>query len=234
LSLLTIALYFCFKVLDKKNLRNLLIFSLFGAILTCSRMLGIFLIISFIIFYLFALLSNKNNWKNLLFLIIFLISYCFFTILFWPYLWSDPINNFILGFKYFSNFPLQLKMIFNGEYVSSHFLPKNYIFIWIFITTPILYTVLFFLGYAQIFKRFFIRFINVEKNKDKQDFWKGVDEKKDLFIFFNLTVIILYLISFNIPLYSGWRHVYFLNVFIIYISIVGFYQIDIYMKRKSR
>ena len=30
LSLLTIALYFCFKVLDKKNLRNLLIFSLFA------------------------------------------------------------------------------------------------------------------------------------------------------------------------------------------------------------
>ena len=50
LSLLTIALYFCFKVLDKKNLKNLLIFSLFGAIFTCSRMLGIFLIISFLIF----------------------------------------------------------------------------------------------------------------------------------------------------------------------------------------
>ncbi len=234
LSLLTIALYFCFKVLDKKNLKNLLIFSLFGAIFTCSRILGIFLIISFLIFYLLSPLYNKKNLDNFFLLIIFFISYFFFTILFWPYLWSDPINNFILGFKYFSDFPLHLKMIFNGEYISSHSLPKNYIFTWIFITTPILYIILFILGYVQIFKRFFIRLINIKENENDYDFWRSGEEKKDLFICFNLTAIILYLISFSTPLYSGWRHIYFLNVFIIYISMVGFYLIDIFVKRKFK
>ena len=180
LSLLTIALYFCFKVLDKKNLKNLLIFSLFGAIFTCSRMQGIFLIISFLIFYLLTLLPNKKNLDNFLLLITFCIACCFFTILFWPYLWSDPINNFILGFKYFSDFPLHLNMIFNGEYINSHFLPKNYIFTWIFITTPILYIILFILGYIQILKRFFLKFINIKEND--HDFWLGTGEKKDLFI----------------------------------------------------
>jgi len=125
-------------------------------------------------------------------------------------------------------------MLFNGEYISAHFLPNNYIFLWIFITTPILYIVLFIFGYIQIFKRFFFRFINIKKDKIYDDFWRSVNEKKDLFIFFNITLIILYIITFNSPLYSGWRHIYFLNVFIIYISIIGFYQIGIYLNRKFR
>ena len=50
LSLLTIALYFCFKVFDKINFKNLLIFSLVAAICTCLRILGILLIFSFLLF----------------------------------------------------------------------------------------------------------------------------------------------------------------------------------------
>ena len=59
-------------------------------------------------------------------------------------------------------------------------------------------------------------------------------KKKIYLFFFNITVIILFLISFNTPIYNGWRHIYFLNIFIIYISIVAFYQIDIYFKIKFR
>jgi len=234
LSLLTIAIYFCFKVFDKTNFKNLFLFSLFAAICTCSRILGIFIIITFLIFYFFSMVSSKKKFNNFLKVFIFLISYCFLIILFWPFLWSAPFENFIFAFKYFSSFPLHLKMIFNGNLISSHSLPSNYIFLWIFITTPFLYTALFIFGYIKIFRRFFLRFLNIEENKIYDDFWRGINEKKDLFILFNITVVILYLVSFNTPLYSGWRHVYFLNVFIIYISIIGFYQIGIFLNRKFK
>ena len=52
LSLLTIALYYCFKLFDKTNYKNFLIFSIFAALSTSQRMYGIFLPLSFIIFYL--------------------------------------------------------------------------------------------------------------------------------------------------------------------------------------
>ena len=125
-------------------------------------------------------------------------------------------------------------MLFFGEYIDSNFLPYHYIFTWIFISTPILYIILFLVGYIQIFKRFFSRFINITETKYYYDLWRGVNEKKDLFILFSITSVIFYLVAFNANLYNGWRQIYFLNIFIIYISIVAFYQIDIYFKRKFR
>ena len=51
LSLITIALYYSFKALDKPSYKNLLIFSIFAALSTAHRILGILLPISFIAFY---------------------------------------------------------------------------------------------------------------------------------------------------------------------------------------
>ena len=58
LSLITIALYYCFKALDKPSYKNLLIFSIFAALTTAHRILGILLPVSFIAFYLLSVLSN--------------------------------------------------------------------------------------------------------------------------------------------------------------------------------
>ena len=66
LSLLTIALYFCFKTFDSKNFKNLFLFAIFGAILTCTRINGIFLIMSFIAFYLLSILSKEKKINNFL------------------------------------------------------------------------------------------------------------------------------------------------------------------------
>ena len=106
-------------------------------------------------------------------------------------------------------------MFFNGEYIHSDFLPYSYIFTWILITTPILYIILFLIGYFVIFRRFFLRFINIMEKSYYPDLWRGTDEKKDLFVLFNLTGVILGLIVFSIILYTGWRQIYFLNIFII-------------------
>ena len=202
LSLLTIALFFCFKSLEKITYKNLLIFSFFAAICTSSRILGILLPASFIIFYALSFLSNNKNINYLLHIIFFCITYYLFLIIFWPPLWANPIENFSSAFKYFiymgGNF--DLKVFFNGEFINTNFLPSNYIFTWILITTPILYIALFIFGYFQIFKRFFIKFINIKTNKPYCDLWRGSNEKKDIYILFNLTAMILFWISFNVML----------------------------------
>ena len=232
LSLITIALYFAFKALDKPNYKNLLIFSIFAALSTSHRILGILLPVSFVTFYLLSLLSNNKNLNNLLSMIFFCVFYFIFLILFWPVLWSSPIENLVLAFKWFSSQVLEVKMLFNGKYVYTNFLPYNYIFTWIFITTPILYTILFIIGYFIILQRFFLRFINIKEKNYYSDLWRGVNEKKDLFVFFNLTSVILGLITLNIILYTGWRQIYFLNIFIIYIATYGFYHLGIKIKSK--
>ena len=192
LSLITIALYYCFKALDKPSYKNLLIFSIFAALSTAHRVLGILLPLSFITFYLLSVLSNNKNLNNLFGMIFFCVFYFIFLILLWPALWSSPIENLISAFSWFSSQFLEIRMLFDGKYITTSFLPYNYIFTWIFITTPILYTILFIIGYFQIFRRFFLKFLNIKDNTYYYDLWRSVNEKKDLFILFNITGVISY------------------------------------------
>ena len=119
-------------------------------------------------------------------------------------------------------------------YIYNSILPYNYIFTWIFITTPILYTILFVIGYIEIFRRFFLKFLNIKDKAYYYDLWRGVKEKKDLFILFNITIVISYFILSDVILYNGWRHIYFINTFIIYIATYAFYRIDLHLQLKSK
>ena len=69
-------------------------------------------------------------------------------------------------------------MFFNGEYIDSSFVPYSYIFTWILITTPILYIILFLIGYFVIFRRFFSRLININDKRDYSDFGEELMKKK--------------------------------------------------------
>jgi len=234
LSLITIALYYSFKALDKASYKNLLIFSIFAALSTAHRILGILLPVSFIAFYLLSVLSNSKNLNNLFGMIFFCFFYFIFLILLWPILWSNPIENFILALNWFSSQIVEIRMLFDGKYIYNSFLPYNYIFTWIFITTPILYTILFVIGYIEIFRRFFLKFLNIKDNTYYYDLWRGVNEKKDLFILFNITGVVSYFILSDVILYNGWRHIYFINTFIIYIATYAFYRIDLNFQLKSK
>ena len=81
---------------------------------------------------------------------------------------------------------------------------------------------------------FFLKFLNIKDNTYYYDLWRGVNEKKDLFILFNITGVISYLILSNVILYNGWRHLYFTNIFIIYIATYAFYRIDLILQSKSK
>ena len=234
LSLVTIAIYFCFKTFDKLNYKNIIIFSIFAALSTSQRILGIFLPIAFIFFYFLSFLSNEKNTKDLITILIFLVLYYLFLVIFWPYLWSGPFANFIAAFQFFSDHPLIIKQFFGGEYINANYVPYNFIFTWILISTPILYTILFIIGYFKIFKRFFIKFLNIKNNVPYYDLWRGTNEKKDLFMLFSISSIVLYLIAFNVLIYTGWRQIYFINIFLIYIATYAFYQFDISLKSKLK
>ena len=124
---------------------------------------------SFLGFYLLSVLSKKEDISYFPGIIFFCISFFLFLISFWPYLWSDPIGNFLTAYNYFSHHThlLTLKMLFNGEYVATSSVPYEYIVTWITITTPTLYLLLFIFGYFFIFKKFFLNFINVKEKLAK-------------------------------------------------------------------
>ncbi len=78
LSLLSISIYFCFKLFDKMNYKNFLLFAFFTALSTSQRMYGIFLPLSFIGFYFLSILSKTEDVKYLKGLIFFVLHFYYF------------------------------------------------------------------------------------------------------------------------------------------------------------
>ena len=220
LSLVVGSIYFTFKIFDKKKMKNIFLFALFSALATSTRVMGIFLPISII---LFLVLGNKKDdlIANAKYISVIIISYFILLYFHWPYLWENPVDNLINFISKSRDWIYSYYILFNGKYYLTTNLPDSFIFIWIGISTPITNLLLFFFGYLFILRRIFKRFILLDLKKNFiNDFWRGANEKKDFYIFFSLTSIILILVFLNVSLVSGWRHLYFLNFYIIYIATV--------------
>jgi hypothetical protein len=234
LSICTISIYSFFKVIDNFNYRNLIFFALFSSLATSTRIIGIFLPIMFLIITFLEILYRKPKKdfivKNILCLLLFFL----FLIIHWPYLWSSPFNNFLSVFKSIKTDLVNIKILFNGIFISNEFIPYSYLPRWIVISTPTIHIILFLIGYYFIFKRFLIKFIKIEECSKNHDLWHSLNEKKDFIIFISLSSIFLFCIINNVKLYNGWRLLYFLNIFFVYIITYCIYLFFIKIRLKNK
>ena len=223
LSFFTISLYFLFEVLNKKSIKNIFLFSFLSAATINLRIFGIFLPATLIFILLIIYFKNKDLnefFKNCLLHIIFLVV---LTILLWPYLWSNPIANFLNLFSSLEKDLVNIKIFFNGNYLDNYFLPDTYLPTWIFISSPVIPIIFFIIGITSYAIRFSKRYINIKENTFFDDIWRSKNEQKDFIIFFIFTSMFLTFIVLSAPFYNGWRLVYFFNIFILYFC---FYQIN--------
>jgi len=233
LSLITFTIYSVFLCFDKLNYKNLTILAVLSAFCISTRIIGIFIPVSFSLMLLLTLITQKQK-KEIFIKCFFYLCLCvFFLLIHWPYLWESPTNNFVLLFKSLKYDLMDVKILFNNEFINNRILRYEYIPYWIVLTTPILNLIFFIYGLSLGFKRIFFRFISIDKETKQSDFWRGGKEKKDFFIFFNIFSILLFLITFNVGLYNGWRIIYFLNIFIIYYAAFGFYIVLSILKKRN-
>ena len=235
MSLIIISLFYYFKFLKVSNFKNCFLFGFFIAIATSSKSLALIVVFVFILFFLLSCISKKEFFlKNIKFYILGLSSYIIFTYLFWPYLWNDPIGNLITSLKIYSDYPVKIHMLYNASYVRSDNLPWHYLFTWIGITTPVIYSIFFIFGYSIIIAKFSKRFLVVDIPKKEDDFWTDINEKFDLNIFILLTGVFFIVIKLNATLYTGWRHMFFVYPLIIYISIFGLNKFYYYFNQHKK
>ena len=143
----------------------------------------------------------------------------FFLYLHYPYMWKLNIFEFLAV----SSFLLMDMDMFNGKYYNIKYLPRLYLPTWIFISTPIFIIIFSLFGAVISGKIILNRLINIKETKINKDgdLWKSLNEKKDFFIFVSFFSFISYAIFLNVAMLSGWRHFYFLHLFIIYFSTLG-------------
>lgn len=219
LSFFLIALYFSINLLNKFNYKNLFFSFFFSALATNIRILGIYLPILVCFFYYF----NDKQFKfhtNLKFIFIYLCGYFLSLYTIWPYLWLNPIDNFINAFSESMNYPAwwKFKVLYFGNYINPENLPWHYFFFWFFSTTPIIFVIFILLGIISFLKKYLQYFINIDLNKPII-LWRNQEEKIFLFIFLIIFIPLFMIITLNSTMYNGWRHLYFVYPWFIIFAI---------------
>ena len=235
MSLFIISLYAAINFLEKQNYKNALIFSLLSAMLINVRILGLFLPPLIFLIYVINILRDQNYKKEIILpLILFLILTSLFTVLFWPYLWENPIEHFLLSIKTLSSHNLNFYTYYLGQYFFSADPPWHYSLVWIFISTPFLYITLFIIGFFFIAQRTTRRLLRIDKNNSYIDLWRGKKELQDLIFFLTFLIPLIIVIDSGSVSYDGWRHLYFIYPSLLLIAMLGIHLIMIAFFKKKK
>jgi hypothetical protein len=128
-------------------------------------------------------------------IVIYLLFAVLVTYVSWPYLWDNPIANFLAVFNRSSDNPLILGTLFNGQGTPSNELPFTYLptLMGITLTEPV--WILFIIGVIFTIIRFWQRKIE----------WRSM-----LVILAWFIIPFLYVLVFRPAMYDGYRHFLFI------------------------
>jgi len=197
------------KFLDSPNKRNAIFAGIACGYAADIRMLVIIIFPIIVFFYLMPYFFRSKSTLPRVPIFVYLIASVASIYAFFPYLWEDPINRFIEVFKSLSRYNWAGQNLYFGQFVAANDLPWHYIPVWVTITTPIFYLLLFCVGIYAIIRNCGLNVFS--------DFNKIQD-----IIFLGLAIgPIFIVISLNSVLYDTWRHLFFIYPFVIIIAAIG-------------
>lgn len=214
LSTFVINTYFAILFINKISIRSFAGMILSSALCINVRIVG-GVVIASCLFITFLKSISEGYVKK------FLVAFfgagigCFLMyIMITPVSWGDILGIIEKTIKMFSNYTYWVNTNFYfGENINATQLPWHYLPVWIWISTPLVYTMFFVSGFcgsiARITKRLAAR-----KKFVSQD-WNTA------FTLLIITVPILYVWITRPVLYTGWRHFYFIYPSIILIAVIG-------------
>jgi len=164
-------------------------------------------------------LFSRRNRRILLRLIaqllVVLIAGYFLGLIFWPYGLINPLVHPFESLYLMEHYSISIRQIFCGEWYWSNSLPGNYLITWLMISLP----VVILLGLVMYIISLFAR--------------KGNVCFSESIVLFTLLFPVIYVITINSNLYSGWRQMYFVAGNIAVVSAVGVENAAIYLSRNK-
>ena len=213
MSMFIISFYYWALAFDKKTEKSFIILGMSVGLLTNIRIMGIMLF-GFTCIYLFMeILLNDEKKKYVRLFCSFVFSSLFTLYISWPFLWSNPIKNFMEAFYNMSKYTRWGgSNLINGVFIKGTDIDWTYTLSWLSISTPITYLLLALFGTIALMVSLLM------KNK--------IIESDNIF-----NNNILYLLSFVSPLvvvgildsvlYNGWRQMFFIYPPLILLCIYG-------------
>ncbi len=140
--------------------------------------------------------------------IVALITCSFTVILFWPFLWTNPIGNFLLSLQTMSQFPWHGTVFYMDHLLSDTERPWHYIPVWIAVTTPLIITIFGVIG------------MTVSIGHLKTGITSSINRERLLVLSWCLLPLFM-VIALHSTLYDGWRHLYFIYPAFILLALEG-------------
>jgi len=219
LSISCIFFYYSIKFFLRPSFLNALIFGIFCALTFDIRIMAIIYIFAFYIMIFLYYLDDKEEFKkNIKYFIATVLFSFFFTYIFWPYLWIDPIKNLIDFFVVIRGETPAMQNFYNGEHIFSKNIPWHYEIVWIFITSPITIISLFLIGF--FYKIFFLSKNLLEVENKQHKFWYNKKQFISYYLFSAFVLTFLVKLKFGV-MYGGWRQIYYLYPLIIFFGLIG-------------
>lgn len=212
LAMFIISFYYMAVAFKNKTLLNFLIFGASIGVLINLRIMGVLLPSAALLFLSIDAIKKKEYFLNLKLAATFLITAIALLILTWPFLWSDPYNNFIAAFKSMSSFRWGSSVLFNGHFIKGEKIFWYYIPAWFNLTTPIIFLLA---GFSASIL-FIIKFI-----KGPLQFITNTMDRNNALYFACFYLPILAVILLHSTLYDGWRQMFFIYPSFVLIAIYG-------------
>ena len=218
LSGMTIAVFTLIPFTKKPSLVRAALHAIARAFVVDIRLPGLIILpitLGFFISDTF-ILSARRLWKPRIgMLFVFFFLFLGFVVLLWPYLWSNPIGNFMNAFSSFSRFlRLSDTVFYLGNYIPDKYVPWHYPLVWIGVSTPLLYIILFVLGTGFTLRKIFAGY------------------RTDLLFLVWFFGPLLMVTGLNSTLYDGWRQLYFIYPALLLLSLVGVEGLLFYTKNR--
>ncbi len=212
---------------EKPTHKTAILFALASAFSIDTRVLGIILPLTSFGFLWIELVHstivNKKTRINYASTATYIVLLIAFTILFWPVLWEEPIYHFTAAFAEMSKYHWGGNVLYLGEYIKASNLPWHYLPVWIGVSTPVAYLLLFLIGLFYIVKQFYSGANN-----------SIIQRQQHALILICMFLPIIMVIALKSAVYDGWRHVFFIYPAFIMIALYGLkYMYTLLLKWKK-
>jgi hypothetical protein len=147
------------------------------------------------------------------------------VVLGWPYLWEQPLTNFLAALRSFGQYQKALEVFYLGCFVPVQQLPWHYAPLWLAITTPLPYLLLFALGLVTVLRPWLATPL---------DWLRRARGRHDLLLLAWLGGPLLGVMVLHSHIYDGWRHLYFIYPAFILIALQGTQALWNWWQRQPR
>jgi len=227
LSFYIISLYTLVRYLRAKSLAMAASHAFACAILIDIRLIGVVMPFLSCIFLLWDMVKTRHDKAELTRQVRNAAAYTllmgFFIILFWPYLWRNPVMGIIEIIQETPRIQFGGMILYFGEYIKATQLPWHYLPVWIVISTPVLYHFFFAGGGLVTWKHF-----------TDSSCRSSAGARNELLFFLAFLFPALLVIAANATLYDSWRHMFFIYPAFVLVALTGIEACRAFLVKQAR